>query len=42
MDQDLAQKLLEKTGFKLEGRLRKKTFFKNQWFDDLIYSILKE
>jgi len=37
-----AQKLLEKTGFKLEGRLRKKTFFKNQWFDDLIYSILKE
>lgn len=36
-----AQKLLEKTGFKLEGRLRKKTFFKNQWFDDLIYGILK-
>jgi len=37
-----AQKLLEKTGFKLEGRLRKKTFFKNQWFDDLIYGILKD
>ena len=36
-----AQKLLEKTGFKLEGRLRKKTFFKNQWFDDLIYGILR-
>lgn len=36
------QKLLEKIGFKLEGRLRKKTFFKNQWFDDLIYGILKE
>jgi ribosomal-protein-alanine N-acetyltransferase len=37
-----AQKLLEKTGFKLEGRLRRKTFFKNQWFDDLIYGILKD
>jgi ribosomal-protein-alanine N-acetyltransferase len=36
-----AQKLLEKTGFKLEGKLRKKTFFKNQWFDDLIYGILR-
>lgn len=36
-----AQKLLEKTGFRLEGRLRRKTFFKNQWFDDLIYGILK-
>ncbi|MBL7156510.1 MAG: GNAT family N-acetyltransferase [Candidatus Pacebacteria bacterium] len=37
-----AQKLLEKLGFKLEGRLRKKTFFRNQWFDDLIYGILKD
>jgi len=37
-----AQKLLEKLGFKLEGRLRKKTFFKNQWFDDFIYGILKD
>jgi ribosomal-protein-alanine N-acetyltransferase len=36
-----AQKLLEKTGFKLEGKLRKKTFFKNQWFNDLIYGILR-
>ncbi len=36
-----AQKLLERLGFKLEGRLRKKTFLKNQWFDDLIYGILK-
>jgi len=36
------QKLLEKTGFKLEGRLRKKIFFKNQWFDKLIYGILKD
>ena len=37
-----AQKLLEKTGFKSEGRLRKRTFFKNQWFDDLIYGILRD
>jgi len=37
-----AQKLLERIGFKLEGRLRRKTFFKNQWFDDLIYGILKK
>lgn len=37
-----AQKLLENSGFKYEGRLRKKTFFKNKWYDDLIYGILKE
>jgi len=37
-----AQKLLEKAGFKLEGRLRKRTFFKNLWFDDLIYGILRD
>jgi len=35
-----AQKLLERTGFKLEGRLRQKTFLNNQWFDDLIYGLL--
>lgn len=37
-----AQKLLEKSGFKLEGRLRKATFFKNRWYDDLIYGLLNE
>jgi ribosomal-protein-alanine N-acetyltransferase len=35
-----AQKLLRRAGFKLEGRLRRKTFFNNQWFDDLIYGLL--
>jgi len=35
-----AQKLLERIGFKLEGRLRQKTFLNNQWFDDLIYGLL--
>jgi len=35
-----AQKLMKRAGFKLEGRLRKKTFLHNQWFDDLIYGLL--
>jgi len=35
-----AQKLLERTGFKLEGKLRQKTFLNNQWFDDFIYGLL--
>ncbi|MFH1656616.1 MAG: GNAT family protein [Candidatus Nealsonbacteria bacterium] len=34
-----AQKLIEKMGFKLEKRLKRNTFFKNEWFDDLIYII---
>lgn len=37
-----SQKLLKKIGFKYEGRLRKKTFFKNKWYDDLIYGLLRE
>lgn len=37
-----SQKLLERIGFKPEGRLRKKTFFKNKWYDDLIYGLLKQ
>lgn len=37
-----AKNLLKRIGFKLEGKLRKKTFFKNRWFDDLIYGILKQ
>jgi RimJ/RimL family protein N-acetyltransferase len=36
------QELLKKVGFKLEGRLRRKTHFKNKWYDDLIYGILRE
>jgi RimJ/RimL family protein N-acetyltransferase len=35
-----SQKLLEKYGFKLEGRLRKKTYFREKWHDDLMYGIL--
>jgi len=35
-------KLLEKSGFKYEGRMRKTTFRKGKWLDDLRYSILRE
>jgi RimJ/RimL family protein N-acetyltransferase len=35
-------KLLEKSGFKLEARLRKIAFHRRQWYDDLCYGILKE
>lgn len=37
-----AQKLLKRIGFKLEGKLRRKTFFNNQWFDDFIFGMLKK
>jgi len=35
-------KLLEKSGFKYEGRMRKTIFRRGKWFDDLIYSLLRE
>ena len=35
-------KLLTKHGFTLEGRLRRETYTNDQWYDDLVYSILKE
>lgn len=35
-------KLLEKSGFKYEGRCRKTVLTGKNWMDDLIYSILKE
>lgn len=34
--------VLEKLGMKLEGRLRDKTYFKDRWWDELIYAILAE
>lgn len=37
----VTQKLLEKIGFEFKNRISKKTFFKNQWFDDLIYEYTK-
>jgi ribosomal-protein-alanine N-acetyltransferase len=34
--------VLEKLGMKLEGRLRDKTYFKDRWWDELIYAILAD
>lgn len=35
-------KLLEKSGFEYEGRMRKTTLRKGRWMDDLRYAMLKE
>jgi RimJ/RimL family protein N-acetyltransferase len=35
-------RVLEKAGFKLEGRLRKANFENGVWVDDLLYAILRE
>ncbi len=35
-------KVLEKTGFKKEGLLRKALFRRNKWYDEFLYSILQE
>ena len=37
-----SQKILEKTGFKKEGRLRKTGFVRGVWADDYLWSILRE
>jgi len=37
-----SQKVLEKTGFKKEGTLRKTGLVRGQWTDDYLYSILRE
>ncbi len=37
-----AQRVLEKTGFKKEGQLRKAAFIRGGWRDLFIYSILRE
>lgn len=34
--------VLEKIGLKLEGRLREKEYFKDRWWDTLMYAILEE
>ncbi len=35
-------KLIERLGFRREGYFKKSILIKNEWFDDLIYAILKE
>jgi RimJ/RimL family protein N-acetyltransferase len=37
-----SQRVLEKTGFKREGTIRKAGFVRGQWQDDYLYSILRE
>ena len=37
-----SQKILEKAGFKREGIMRKSSFTRGIWSDDILYSILRE
>jgi RimJ/RimL family protein N-acetyltransferase len=37
-----SQKVLEKVGFKREGIVRKSSFFRGEWRDMILYSILRE
>ena len=37
-----SMKLLEKAGFKYEGRMRKHIFKNGKWMDELRYAILRE
>jgi ribosomal-protein-alanine N-acetyltransferase len=37
-----SQRVLEKTGFKLEGTCRKTNFVRGVWTDNYLYSILRE
>ena len=39
---DASQKLLEKLGFKLEGTLRQRHFFRGAFLDQLYYGLLKD
>ena len=35
-------RVLERLGFKREGRLRRNEFFKGRWWDTLLYALLAE
>jgi len=37
-----SQRVLEKLGMRLEGRLRQDEYFKGRWWDTLIYAILED
>jgi RimJ/RimL family protein N-acetyltransferase len=37
-----SQKVLDKTGFKKEGIMRKRFFYNGQWRDVILFSILRE
>jgi RimJ/RimL family protein N-acetyltransferase len=37
-----SQKVLQKSGFRKEGTIRKSTFIRGEWRDGCVYSILRE
>lgn len=41
-DNRASQRVLERAGFQLEGRLRRTVFSRGQWRDTLMYSLLRE
>jgi RimJ/RimL family protein N-acetyltransferase len=41
-DNVASARVLEKIGLKLEGRLREKEYFKDRWWDTLLYAILAD
>jgi RimJ/RimL family protein N-acetyltransferase len=41
-DNRASQRVLEKAGFQLEGRLRRTVFSRGQWRDTLMYSLLRD
>jgi RimJ/RimL family protein N-acetyltransferase len=41
-DNQRSPRVLEKLGMRLEGRLRKNQYFKDQWWDTLVYALLAE
>jgi RimJ/RimL family protein N-acetyltransferase len=40
-DNTASTRVLEKAGFKLEGRLREHEYFKDRWWDRLLFGILE-
>lgn len=41
-DNAVSAHVLEKLGLRLEGGLREKEYFKDRWWDTLLYAILKD
>ena len=41
-DNVASARVLEKLGFRLEGRLREKEYFKGRWWDTLMYGLLED
>jgi RimJ/RimL family protein N-acetyltransferase len=41
-DNVASARVLDRLGFKREGRLRRNEFFKGRWWDTLLYALLAE